>query len=89
VSIKFIGIDLAENVFQIHGADEASHLILRKTVSRAKFIDFCRGLPQAVIGMEACASVHFWGRRPAELGHDVRLIPPAYVKPYVKTNKND
>jgi transposase len=89
VSIKLIGIDLAKSVFQIHGADEAGHVMLRKTVSRAKFIDFFRGLPPTVIGMDACASAHFWGRRLAELEHDVRLIPPAYVKPFVKTNKND
>ena len=89
MSIKFVGIDLAKNVFQIHGADEAGHVILRKTVTRTKLLDFVRQLEPAVIGMEACSNAHYWGRRLVALGHDVRLMPPGYVKPFVKTNKND
>ena len=89
MSIKFVGIDLAKSVFQIHSADEAGHVILRKTVTRAKLLDFVRQLEPAVIGMEACSTAHYWGRRLVAFGHDVRLMPPAYVKPFVKTNKND
>jgi transposase len=89
MNIKFVGIDLAKNIFQIHGADEAGHVILRKTVTRAKLLDFVRQLEPAVIGMEACSTAHYWGRRFVALGHDVRLMPPGYVKPFVKTNKND
>jgi len=84
-----IGLDLAKNVFQVHGADERGRTVLVKTLSRAKVIQFFANLPACLVGMEACSGSHHWAREIESLGHTVRLISPQYVKPFVKTNKND
>lgn len=83
-----IGLDIAKNVFELHGRD-ASGMVLRRRLKRARMEAFFAGLPKAIIGLEACGSAHHWGRVLERLGHEVRLMPPAYVKPYVKRNKND
>ena len=87
--IAVIGIDLAKNVFQVHGADAAGNAVLSKKLSRAQMIEFFSKITPCLIGVEACSSAHYWGRRLTEMGHTVKLMPPQYVKPYVKTNKND
>jgi transposase len=84
-----IGLDLAKNVFQVHGVDEADRNVLRKKLRRAEVISFFGSLPPALIGIEACGGAHHWARELSKLGHDVRLMPPAYVKPYVKRGKTD
>ncbi|WP_454919306.1 IS110 family transposase [Xanthobacter sediminis] len=84
-----IGIDLAKSVFQVHGADRGGTAILRKKLRRDQVLAFFASLPRCVVAMEACASAHYWAREIAALGHDTRLIPPAYVKPFVKRQKND
>jgi transposase len=89
MEIRTLGIDLAKAVFQLHGVDAAGAVILRKRLKRAAVLDFLCTLPRCLIGMEACASSHHWAREIAALGHEVLLIPPAYVKPYVKRHKND
>ena len=89
MEIRTLGIDLAKSVFQLHGVDAEGAVVLRKKLRRGDVLDVLRGLPPCLIGMEACASSHHWAREIASLGHDVRLIPPAYVKPYVKRHKND
>lgn len=88
-NITTIGLDLAKLVFQVHGADEDGMPVVRKKLRRGQMLGFFAGLSPCLIGMEACASAHYWARELQALGHDVRLIPPQYVKPFVKTNKND
>jgi transposase len=89
MKITTVGIDLAKNVFQIHAVDERGKTVLRKQLKRAQVAVFFGNLPPCLIGMEACASAHYWGRTLQRFGHTVRLMAPQFVKPYVKTNKND
>lgn len=84
-----IGIDLAKNVFQLHGVNAYGKTVFTKRLSRAKFLPFLANLPPCLIGIEVCSSANYWARRLRELGHQVRQISPQFVKPYVKTNKND
>ncbi len=87
--IVTVGLDLAKNVFQVHAIDAEGKVIERRQLRRAEVLKFFGGLPSCLVGMEACASAHYWGRELMKLGHDVRLMPPAYVKPYVKRGKTD
>ena len=89
MDITTIGFDLAKTVFQVHGADGEGRAVLRRKLRRGKVLAFFAGLPSCLVGMEACASAHYWAREIQALGHEVRLIPPQYVRPFVKTNKND
>jgi transposase len=89
MKITTVGIDLAKNVFQVHGVDERGKAGLRKQLKRKDVVSFFANLEPCLIGMEACASAHYWARKLAQFGHTVRLMAPQFVKPYVKTNKND
>src|SRR5918994_6619505 len=89
MQVTMIGLDLAKNVFQVHGVDAHERPVLRKRLSRTKVAEFFAQLPSCRVGMEACPGAHWWARQLLELGHDVRLMPPQYVKPYVKRHKND
>jgi len=84
-----IGLDLAKHIFQAHGIDAAGKAVLRKKLRRSELIAFFAKLPPCVVGMEACGTAHYWGRELTALGHQVKLMPAAYVKPYVKRGKND
>ena len=87
--VTMIGVDLAKSVFQAHGATATGEPVFRKKLSRGQYLKFLSEHPPCVVAMEACASSHYWGREIMKLGHDVRLIPPIYVKPFVKRQKND
>ena len=84
-----IGMDIAKSVFVVHGVDAAGEVVIRRRLTRRKVLPFFEKLPACLVGIEACAAAHYWGRQLRELGHDVRLMPPSYVKPYVKRQKND
>ena len=88
-AVSTIGLDIAKSVFQIHGVDDAGAVVMRKRVSRAKVLEFFGGLSPCLVGIEACPSAHHWSRELAALGHTVRLLPPNYVKAYLKRSKND
>src|SRR5258705_8389777 len=87
--ITTIGLDLAKQVFHVHGADSSGAAVLSRKLSRAKLMSFFASQPRCVVAMEACGGSHHWGRELSRLGHRVRLIAPAYVKPFVKRQKND
>ncbi len=89
MKIMTIGLDLAKNVFQVHGVDDVGDVVLRKKLRRAEMMTFFAGLSPCRVGVEACATAHHWAREIAALGHDVRLMPPSYVKAYVRRQKND
>lgn len=89
MKITTIGIDLAKEVFQIHGADSHGKAVLRKQLRRNEMIKFFANIEPCLIGMEACGSAHHWARKIGQYGHTVKLMAPQFVKPYVKTNKND
>ena len=87
--VTIVGLDLAKSVFQVHGGDKEGRPVVRKKLRRGQVLAFFAGLSPCLIGLEACASAHYWARELRALGHAVRLIPPQYVHPFVKTNKND
>ena len=87
--VSIIGIDLAKRSFQVHGAMADGSVAYRKKLSRGKLLGFLASQPGCTVAMEACASAHYWGREIAALGHEVRLVPPIHVKPFVKRHKND
>ena len=89
MNIKVLGIDLAKNVFQLHGTNGKGKCLLRKRLSREKVIEFVANLPACVIGIEACTGAHYWARLFGQMGHTVKMMAPQFVKPYVRSNKND
>ena len=89
MNVNTIGLDIAKNVFQVHGVDDAGEVVIRKQLRRSRVVAFFEKLPPCLIGIEACATSHHWSRELQALGHEVRLMPARYVKAYVKRNKND
>ena len=89
MTVKTVGLDLAKDVFQVHGISDNGRVIFNKAIKRAKLLAFFETLPPCTVGMEACGSSHHWGRTLRKLGHGVRLMPANYVKPYVKRSKSD
>ncbi|GGO55400.1 Transposase [Roseovarius pacificus] len=87
--VTIVGLDLAKRVFQVHGASADGGVVFRKKLSRRQVLAFFADLQPCVVAMEACATAHYWAREISTLGHTVRLVPPAYVKPFVKRQKND
>jgi transposase len=84
-----VGLDIAKSVFQAHGVDAEGRVVVQRKLTRAKLIPFFEKLPPCLVEIEACATAHHWGRRLGELGHEVKLMPPSDVKPYLKRQKND
>jgi transposase len=89
MQITTIGLDLAKHWFQVHGVDAAGRPVVKRRLRRSEVVEFFKGLEPCLVGMEACATAHHWARELIALGHEVKLMPPAYVKAYVKRNKND
>ena len=89
MKISTIGLDIAKNVFQVHGVDEAGEVVVRKQLRRSQVVAYFAKLPPCLVGIEACATAHYWSRELQALGHEIRLMPAGYVKAYVKRNKND
>jgi transposase len=89
MAIQVIGLDLAKNVFQVHGIDESGRIALKRRLRRTEVLRLFADLQPALVGMESCHTAHYWAREIAALGLDVRLMPPQFVKPYVKSQKND
>lgn len=89
MQITTVGLDLAKSVFQVHAVDASGGVVVRKTLRRSQVLPFFTKVPPCLIGMEACGTSHHWARELTKLGHEVRIMPPAYVKPYVKRSKND
>src|SRR5947207_14441362 len=89
MNVTRMGVDIAKNVFQVHGIDAAEKVVVRKQLRRSQVLAFFKALPPCLIGMEACATAHYWARELTKLGHRVRLMPAKDVKAYVKRNKND
>ncbi len=89
MTISVLGIDLAKQVFQLHGVDEQGQVVLRRKLSRGQLLAFIAQLEPCLIGLEACSSSHYWAREFKRFDHEVKLISPQFVKPYVKSNKND
>src|SRR5258708_29393035 len=89
MKITTIGLDLAKSVFQVHGVDATGQVMVRKSLRRSQMLAFFAKLPPCLVGIEACGTSHHWARELIKFGHDVRLMPPAYVKPYVKRGKTD
>jgi transposase len=89
MNITTIGIDLAKSVFQVHGVDKRGKVVVQKQLRRSKVLEFFVQLPTCLIGMEACSSAHYWARKLSDQGHEVKLMAPQFVKPYVKANKTD
>ena len=87
--VSTIGLDIAKSVFQVHGVDGAGAVVIRKRIGRSKMLEFFTDLPPCLVGIEACPSGHHWGRELSGLGHTVKLMPPSYVKAYLKRSKND
>ena len=88
-TVTTIGFDIAKSVFQVHGVNAADQPVIRRQLQRRRVIAFFEKLPACLVGIEACASSHYWSRELQALGHSVRLMPAAYVRPYVKRQKND
>jgi|SRR5579859_3984798 len=89
VEIITIGLDIAKSVFQVHGVDASGSIVVRRQLRRAELLKYFGSLPPCLVGMEACGSAHYWARQIVALGHEVRLLPPAHVKPYVKRGKKN
>ena len=87
--VSTIGLDIAKSVFQVHGVDDAGVVVMRKRVGRSKVLQLFGGLSPCLVGIEACPSAHYWSRELQALGHTVKLMPPSYVKAYLKRSKND
>src|SRR5262245_44344274 len=88
-AVTTIGLDIAKSIFQVHAVDAEGHMVVRRKLKRRYVVAFFQKLPRCLVGIEACASSHHWARELQALGHTVRLMPPAYIKPYVKRHKND
>jgi transposase len=88
-NVMTIGLDIAKSVFQVHGVDAVGQVVIRRKLTRGRVLGFFENLPRCLVGIEACSSSHYWARELTARGHDVRLLPAQYVKPYLKRQKND
>ena len=88
-NVTTIGLDIAKSVFQVHGVDSVGAVVIRRKLTRGRVLGFFEKLPRCLVGIEACSSSHYWARELIARGHDVRLLPAQYVKPYLKRQKND